>query len=102
MLQPSGAVEAGIISVRVLVIEPQHFDEMNRAYAKMLSEPYPEPTTVYVRLREHMLVEIEARRADRLTADVPRPRFRQHTDDNSVLVLTEALSGATPNAGCAV
>jgi len=33
---------------------------MNRAYSEMLSEPYPARTTVYVRLRKHMLVEIDA------------------------------------------
>ena len=32
---------------------------MNRAYSEMLSEPYPARTTVYVRLRKHMLVEID-------------------------------------------
>jgi 2-iminobutanoate/2-iminopropanoate deaminase len=60
VLDASGAVEADIISVRVFLTDPQHFDEMNRVYAEMLSEPYPARTTVYVRLREHMLVELDA------------------------------------------
>ena len=59
-LEASGAQESDIVSVRVFLTDPAHFEEMNTAYAAVLSEPYPSRTTVYVGLRAGMLVEVDA------------------------------------------
>jgi reactive intermediate/imine deaminase len=59
-LAASGAEENDILSIRVFLTDTDHFDEMNEAYASMLSEPYPSRTTVYVGLRNGYLVEIDA------------------------------------------
>jgi 2-iminobutanoate/2-iminopropanoate deaminase len=61
VLAAAGAEEMDIVSVRVFLTDPANFDEMNAAYAEVLSEPYPARTTVYVGLRvPEMLVEIDA------------------------------------------
>ena len=52
--------EQGASAIRVYLTDVEHFDEMNEAYASMLSEPYPSRTTVYVGLRNGYLVEIDA------------------------------------------
>jgi len=59
-LAASGAREHDIVSVRVFLTDPAHFDEMNAAYADVLSEPYPSRTTVYVGLRAGLFVEVDA------------------------------------------
>jgi 2-iminobutanoate/2-iminopropanoate deaminase len=60
VLAASGAEEKHIISTRVYLTDTSHFDEMNEAYASMLSEPYPSRTTVYVGLPPGYLIEIDA------------------------------------------
>ena len=59
-LAASGAAETDIVSVRVFLTDAAHFDEMNAAYAEVLSAPYPSRTTVYVGLRGGLLVEVDA------------------------------------------
>lgn len=60
VLAASGATERDILSVRVFLTDPAHFDEMNAVYAEVFTEPYPARTTVYVQLRGEMLVEVDA------------------------------------------
>ena len=60
VLAASGAAETDIVSVRVYLTDVAHFSGMNKAYAELLSEPYPSRTTVYVGLRQGLLVEIDA------------------------------------------
>ena len=55
-----GASADDVISVRVFLTDPSQFAAMNEAYAAVFTEPYPARTTVFVRLPEGMLVEIDA------------------------------------------
>jgi 2-iminobutanoate/2-iminopropanoate deaminase len=60
VLAASGATERDVLSVRVFLTDPDHFAEMNAVYAEVFTDPYPARTTVYVRLRGEMLVEVDA------------------------------------------
>jgi len=48
------------LMVRVYLTSADHFAEMDEVYRRVLSEPYPARTTVFVGLGEGMLVEIDA------------------------------------------
>jgi 2-iminobutanoate/2-iminopropanoate deaminase len=46
--------------LRVYLTDQAHFAEMNAAYEKFLTDPYPARTTVYTGLAGSFLVEIDA------------------------------------------
>ena len=49
-----------VAHVRVYLIHPRQFDEMNTVYEEFFDAPYPARTTVYVTLPDGLLVEIDA------------------------------------------
>ena len=60
VLHAAGATLDDIVSTRVYLTDPASFAEMNAAYAKLASTPYPARTTVYMPLPGDFLVEIDA------------------------------------------
>lgn len=60
VLEAEGAGLDDILMLRVYLTDIAHFAEMNETYARLLGEPYPARTTVYVGLPPGLLVEIDA------------------------------------------
>ena len=59
-LAASGASMDDVLSVNVYLTNPEHFAEMDALYANFFSEPYPARTTVYVGLKQGVLIEVDA------------------------------------------
>jgi len=59
-LASAGASADDVISVRVFLIEVEHFAEMNEVYRDFFTEPYPARSTIYVGLPPGLLVEVDA------------------------------------------
>lgn len=49
-----------VLIVRVYLAADEYWDDMDAAYRRVVTEPYPPRTTVSVGLGERMLVEIDA------------------------------------------
>ena len=60
ILQADGASLDDVVMLRVYLTDTAHFQEMNDTYARVVGEPFPARTTVYVGLPEGLLVEIDA------------------------------------------
>ncbi|SDP92505.1 reactive intermediate/imine deaminase [Actinopolyspora xinjiangensis] len=60
ILEEAGAGVEDVLMLRVYLTDVTHFAEMNQTYARVVGEPYPARTTVYVGLPPHLLVEIDA------------------------------------------
>jgi reactive intermediate/imine deaminase len=59
VLEAAGASFDDVVMVRVYLTDTGHFREFNETYNKLLEEPYPARTTVYVGLPAGLLVEID-------------------------------------------
>lgn len=57
-LQASGASMDDVLSVDVFLVDEEDFAAMNAVYSEFFTHPYPARTTVYVGLRQGVLVEI--------------------------------------------
>ncbi|GAB2749414.1 Rid family hydrolase [Salinifilum aidingensis] len=60
ILEASGAGVQDVLMLRVYLTDVAHFAEMNETYARVVGEPFPARTTVYVGLPPGLLVEIDA------------------------------------------
>lgn len=60
ILEADGAGLDDVVMLRVYLTDLSHFSEMNDAYARVVGEPFPARTTVYVGLPAGLLVEIDA------------------------------------------
>ena len=60
VLAAGGAGFDDVVMLRVYLTDTAHFAEMNETYAKLVPQPYPARTTVYVGLPPGLLVEIDA------------------------------------------
>ncbi|SFT87455.1 reactive intermediate/imine deaminase [Actinopolyspora lacussalsi subsp. righensis] len=60
ILAEAGAGVEDVLMLRVYLTDVAHFAEMNETYARVVGEPYPARTTVYVGLPANLLVEIDA------------------------------------------
>ncbi len=60
ILEASGAGVQDVLMLRVYLTDVAHFAEMNETYARVVGEPFPARTTVYVGLPAGLLVEIDA------------------------------------------
>jgi reactive intermediate/imine deaminase len=60
VLEAGGASVDDVVMFRIYLTDTAHFAEMNGAYEKFLTEPYPARTTIYVGLPAGLLVEIDA------------------------------------------
>ncbi len=60
ILEAGGASLRDVLMLRVYLTDVAHFTEMNETYARVVGEPFPARTTVYVGLPGEMLVEIDA------------------------------------------
>ena len=60
ILEADGASLDDVVMLRVYLTDTAHFQEMNDTYARVVGEPFPARTTVYVGLPEGLLVEIDA------------------------------------------
>ncbi|ASU78535.1 reactive intermediate/imine deaminase [Actinopolyspora erythraea] len=60
ILEEAGAGVEDVLMLRVYLTDVTHFAEMNQTYARVVGDPYPARTTVYVGLPPHLLVEIDA------------------------------------------
>ncbi|MHA6803541.1 RidA family protein [Salinifilum ghardaiensis] len=60
ILEASGAGAQDVLMLRVYLTDVAHFAEMNETYARVVGEPFPARTTVYVGLPPGLLVEIDA------------------------------------------
>jgi len=60
VLEEAGAGLDDVLMLRVYLTDVAHFGEMNETYARIVGEPYPARTTVYVGLPAGLLVEIDA------------------------------------------
>ena len=60
VLETAGATMDDVMMLRVYLTDKAHFAEMNAAYEKFLTDPYPARTTVYTGLAGSFLVEIDA------------------------------------------
>jgi 2-iminobutanoate/2-iminopropanoate deaminase len=59
-LRANGASMSDVLSVQVFLTEEEQFARMNAVYAEFFAAPYPARTTIYVRLRGDVLVEVSA------------------------------------------
>ena len=60
ILREGGAELADVLMLRVYLTDVSQFAEMNETYARVVGEPFPARTTVYVGLPPGLLVEIDA------------------------------------------
>ncbi len=60
ILEAGGGSLRDVIMLRVYLTDVAHFAEMNETYARVVGEPFPARTTVYVGLPPGLLVEIDA------------------------------------------
>lgn len=60
VLEEAGTGLDDVLMLRVYLTDLAHFGEMNETYARVVGEPYPARTTVYVGLPAGILVEIDA------------------------------------------
>lgn len=60
ILEADGSGLQDVVMLRVYLTDLSHFAEMNDTYARMVGEPFPARTTVYVGLPTGLLVEIDA------------------------------------------
>lgn len=60
ILEEGGAGLDDVLMLRVYLTDVSQFAEMNETYARVVGEPYPARTTVYVGLPAGLLVEIDA------------------------------------------
>jgi 2-iminobutanoate/2-iminopropanoate deaminase len=60
ILEASGFGLRDVLMLRVYLTDVSQFAEMNETYARVVGEPFPARTTVYVGLPEGLLVEIDA------------------------------------------
>ncbi|WP_243794009.1 RidA family protein [Saccharopolyspora gloriosae] len=60
VLEAAGAGLDDVLMLRVYLTDVAQFAEMNETYARVVGEPYPARTTVYVGLPPGLLVEIDA------------------------------------------
>ncbi|WP_019854191.1 RidA family protein [Actinopolyspora mortivallis] len=60
VLEEAGAGVEDVLMLRVYLTDVTHFSEMNETYARVVGEPYPARTTVYVGLPPGLLVEVDA------------------------------------------
>lgn len=60
ILEADGSGLQDVVMLRVYLTDLSHFAEMNDVYARVVGEPFPARTTVYVGLPSGMLVEIDA------------------------------------------
>ena len=60
ILEADGASLDDVVMLRVYLTDTAHFQEMNDMTARVVGEPFPARTTVYVGLPEGLLVEIDA------------------------------------------
>ncbi|NYH78382.1 reactive intermediate/imine deaminase [Actinopolyspora biskrensis] len=60
ILDEAGSGPGDVLMLRVYLTDVAHFAEMNETYARVVGEPYPARTTVYVGLPPALLVEIDA------------------------------------------
>lgn len=60
VLAAAGATLDDVVMLRVYLTDVAHSAEMNEVYAKLVPQPYPARTTVYVGLPPGVLVEIDA------------------------------------------
>lgn len=60
ILEAGGASLQDVLMLRVYLTDVSQFAEMNETYARVVGEPFPARTTVYVGLPGDMLVEIDA------------------------------------------
>jgi 2-iminobutanoate/2-iminopropanoate deaminase len=60
ILEAGGAGLEDVLMLRVYLTDVSHFAAMNETYARVVGEPFPARTTVYVGLPEGLLVEIDA------------------------------------------
>jgi reactive intermediate/imine deaminase len=60
VLEAGGGSLADVVMLRVYLTDTAHFAEMNETYARVVGEPFPARTAVYVGLPAGMLAEIDA------------------------------------------
>jgi reactive intermediate/imine deaminase len=60
VLEAGGAGLQDVLMLRVYLTDVSQFAEMNDVYARVVGEPFPARTTVYVGLPPGLLVEIDA------------------------------------------
>lgn len=60
ILEAAGAALRDVVMLRVYLTDTSQFAEMNETCARIVGEPYPARTTVYVGLPAGLLVEIDA------------------------------------------
>lgn len=60
ILRAGGAGPEDVLMLRVYLTDVAHFTEMNETYARVVGEPFPARTTVYVGLPPGLLVEVDA------------------------------------------
>ncbi|GAA0523696.1 reactive intermediate/imine deaminase [Saccharopolyspora subtropica] len=60
VLEAEGGSLEDVLMLRVYLTDTAHFAEMNETYARVVGEPFPARTTVYVGLPKGLLVEIDA------------------------------------------
>ncbi|MBE9375264.1 RidA family protein [Saccharopolyspora sp. HNM0983] len=60
ILEADGSGLQDVVMLRVYLTDVAQFAEMNETYARVVGEPFPARTTVYVGLPEGLLVEIDA------------------------------------------
>ena len=56
VLAASGAGPTDILKITVYLTDRDHFVAMNEVYRRLLAEPHPARTTVYVRLPKGLLI----------------------------------------------
>ena len=59
VLAAAGSSWSDVVSVRVYLVDPAHYREMNVVYDAAMTEPYPARTTIYCGLNPGKLVEID-------------------------------------------
>jgi 2-iminobutanoate/2-iminopropanoate deaminase len=60
IIEAAGGSPSDVLMLRVYLTDTAQFAEMNETYARVVGEPFPARTTVYVGLPEGMLCEIDA------------------------------------------
>ena len=60
VLEAGGGSLEDVVMLRVYLTDVSQFSVMNETYARVVGEPFPARTTVYVGLPEGLLVEIDA------------------------------------------
>lgn len=59
-LEASGASSEDVLHVRVYLVDPSQFAQMNTIYEKFFEFPFPARTTVYVGLPVGLQIEVDA------------------------------------------